>query len=98
MRETPIKNLFRRNAVDTSVQAAEDLPVTRLELIVLEAIRAAGKEGITADELLAKFPHLSYSSVTARPASLKEKGLVKDSGERRKGRTGRNQAVLVAVE
>lgn len=97
MKETPIRKLFRKNAPDTSVQAAETLPVTKLELLVLQAIRDAGDTGITADELLAKFPNLSYSSVTARPASLKEKGLVKDSGERRKGRTGRTQAVLVAI-
>jgi hypothetical protein len=98
MKKTPIRNLFRRGAVDTSVQAAESLPVNRLELLVLEAIRASKKNGMTADELLATFPNLSYSSVTARPAALKEKGFIVDSGNRRPSRTGRNQAVLVALE
>lgn len=97
MRTTPTRNLHRNNAPDTSVKAAVALPVTRLELAVLEAIRQAGDAGMTADELLASFPNLSYSSVTARPAALKEKGLIEDSGLRRAGRSGRSQAVLVAI-
>jgi hypothetical protein len=98
MRETPVKKLFRKNAVDTSVDAAMKLKVTTLELLVLEAIRKSKKKGMTADELLGALPNLSYSSVTARPAALKEKGLVVYSGLRRPGRFGRNQAVLVASE
>jgi hypothetical protein len=88
--------LYRNNALDTSVQAAMTLNVTQLEQMVFDAIRNAGHKGITADELLAMFPRYSYSSITARPASLKRQGLVLDSGERRKGRSGRAQAVLKA--
>jgi len=88
--------LYRNNAPDTSVQAAMELPVTQLEQMVYDAIRNAGHRGMTADELLAMFPGYSYSSITARPASLKRQGLVLDTGERRKGRSGRLQAVLKA--
>lgn len=93
---TSKKFLFRRNAPQTSVEAAEKLDVTRLEELVYRAIVDAKEQGITQDELLTKFDSLPYSSVTARPAALKRKKLVVDSGLRRKGRTGRNQIVLVA--
>ena len=53
---------------------------------------------MTQGELLAKFPGHSYSSITARPAALKRKGLVVDSGLRRLGPNGKAQAVLIAKE
>jgi hypothetical protein len=90
------KFLYRRNASQTSVEAAENLDVTRLEEIIYRAIVDAKEHGMTQDELLTKFDSLPYSSVTARPAALKRKKLVVDSGLRRKGRTGRNQVVLIA--
>lgn len=90
--------LFRNNASDTSREAAESIDVSRLEKLVLAEVKRAGKKGITQSELLAKFPHLSYSSVTARPSALKRKGLIADSGKRRPGPTGRNQMVLVTAE
>lgn len=90
--------LFRKNAKDTSIEAAQSVDITRLEKIVLEAIKNAGSQGITASELLALFPNFSYSSITARPSALQRKGLVVDSGRRRPGVSGRKQAVLVAVE
>jgi hypothetical protein len=98
MRQTSVRRLFRKNAIDTSIEAAVKLDVTGLELLVLQRIRKSRKKGITATELLSAFPHLPYSSVTARPAALKDKGLVVDTGLRRPGRFGRNQAVLVAIE
>jgi hypothetical protein len=88
--------LYRNGAPDTSVKAALSLNVTHLEQMVYEAIRDAGHQGMTADELLQLFPDYSYSSITARPASLKRQGLVIDTGERRPGRSGRPQAVLKA--
>ena len=98
MKTTLLKKLVRRNAMDTSIDAAKQLKVTKLELLVLETIRKSRKKGMTADVLLAALPNLSYGSVTARPAALKEKGLIVDTGIRRAGRFGRNQAVLVAKE
>jgi hypothetical protein len=86
--------LHRNGAPDTSVKAGMSLNVTQLEQMVYDAIRASGHYGITADELLQLFPDYSYSSITARPASLKRQGLVIDTGERRPGRSGRQQAVL----
>jgi hypothetical protein len=90
--------LYRKTASDTSIEAANSIDVTVLEKLVFEAILSSGKLGMTQDDLLSAFPDMSYSSITARPASLKRKGLVVDSGQRRAGRSGRNQAVLIATE
>jgi len=40
----------------------------------------------------------SYSSVTARYKALKDKGLVLLNGERRPGRSGRNQSVMIGYK
>lgn len=95
---TKLRELFRRNASDTSIQAAGSIDVNKLEGMVLNAIRDAGALGMTQTELLAKFPGYSYSSITARPSALKRKGLIYDSGLRRPSANGRNQTVLVAVK
>lgn len=90
--------LWRQDALDTSVAAGQSINVTKLEDKVLLAIEYAGIDGMTADELRARMPELSYSSVTARPAALKRKGLIFDSGERRAGNSGRMQAVLKHIK
>ena len=95
---TPVRHLSRTDDPGTSKAAAASIPVTDLEALILQAIRQAGPQGMTQDELLRMFPSLSYSSVTARPAALKDRGLIVDSGLKRKGRSGRNQTVLIAVE
>ena len=93
---TSTKLLHRKNASDTSIKAAEKLDAVGLEYMVLIAIREAGEIGMTQGELLAKFCEYPYSSITARPAALKRKGLVFDSGLRRKSNFSRKQIVLVA--
>jgi hypothetical protein len=96
--ETLPEMLHRHHATDTSIEAAESIDVSRLEQMILEDIELAGVWGMTQDDLLAMHPRHSYSSVTARPASLKRKGLIYDSGERRLGKSGRRQAVLKATK
>jgi len=91
---TPPRTLVRKQDPDTSHIAAYTLDASRLEAMVLEDIEQAGTYGITQDELILLHPDFSYSSITARPAALKRKGLIFDSGERRKGRSGRPCAVL----
>lgn len=91
---TPPRTLVRKQDPDTSHIAAHTLDASRLEAMVLEDIEQAGTYGITQDELILLHPEFSYSSITARPAALKRKGLIFDSGERRKGRSGRPCAVL----
>lgn len=91
---TPPRTLVRTQDPDTSHIAAHTVDASRLEAMVLYDIEAAGEAGLTQDELIALHPEFSYSSITARPAALKRKGLIFDSGERRKGRSGRPCAVL----
>ena len=95
---TKLTDLFRRNASDTSIEAALSIEVGRLERMVLNAIREAGRNGMTQQELLAKFTKYSYSSITARPSALKRKWLIVDSGNRRLSGSGRKQMVLIASE
>ena len=83
---------------DTSREAAKSIDITRLEQMVLEDIELSGVWGMTQDDLIRMHPGYSYSSVTARPAALKRKGLIFDSGERRAGQSGRRQAVLKAAK
>jgi hypothetical protein len=91
-------NLYTRDASDTSIAAAESLDIPRLEAMILDDIELSGVWGMTQDDLIAMHPGYSYSSITARPASLKRKGLIFDSGERRAGKSGRSQAVLKAAK
>ncbi len=85
--------LFRSGSGDTSVEAAFAVDTTRLELMVYEAV-CGFVHGCIQDDVLACFPGVPYSSVTARFRALLDKGLIVDTGERRKGRSGRSQRVL----
>lgn len=96
--ETRTEMLHRHHASDTSIEAAESIDTTRLEQMILEDIELAGVWGMTQDDLLHMHPRLAYSSITSRPAALKRKGLIYDSGERRLGKSGRRQAVLKATK
>lgn len=105
---TPVKHLHRKDAVDTSVQAALELNtdhvvlwksntrLTRLEYVVLVCIRKLGL--CISDEVREQFPNWSYSSVTARYRALLDKGLIRDTGKRRKGLSGRKQRVMEATD
>ena len=96
--ETRTEMLHRNHATDTSIEAAESIDTTRLEQMILEDIELSGVWGMTQDDLLDMHPRLAYSSITSRPAALKRKGLIYDSGERRLGKSGRRQAVLKATK
>ena len=91
--------LSRTRDPHTSHQAAHSIDTTRLEELVYEAIRDAGPRGTISDEVRNALADrdLSYSSVTARYAALKEKGLIELSGTKRPGRSGRGQNVMVAT-
>jgi hypothetical protein len=96
--ETHTEMIHRHHASDTSIEAAESIDTTRLEQMILDDIELSGIWGMTQDDLLRMHPRLSYSSITSRPAALKRKGLIYDSGERRLGKSGRRQAVLKAAK
>lgn len=93
---TDPKHLARRDSPDTSQEAAESIDTTQLERMVCEAI-ARFPNGCISDEVRALFPHYPYSSITARYRALLDKGFIEDTGERRKGASGKNQRVMKFV-
>jgi hypothetical protein len=88
--------LTRTDDPDTSHEAGEGVDTTRLEEMVYNAIYSYGDEGCHADQLLAKFNGFPYSSITARFAALERKSHIYYRGDKRKGRSGRNQRVMRA--
>ena len=96
---TPSYKLRRNVDPDTSHGAARRVDTTRLEGIVYQIIVDHGEHGCIADDVLeiaqGEYGIKSYSSVTARFKALAEKGWIDYSGERRPGRSGRAQRVMV---
>lgn len=80
----------------TSHDAVDSIDIAALEALVLSAVAAAGPRGATADEVRRQYPHLAYSSITARPASLLRKKQIVRPGKPhvRPGVSGRNQMVM----
>lgn len=93
--EQPHK-LHRREAGETSVAAAHAVDTTDLEHLVYHDIKRFGVRGCIQDDILALHPGKAYSSITARFASLIRKRLIMETGEKRKGKSGRAQRVLRA--
>jgi hypothetical protein len=88
--------LFRKTDPETSKQAAESVPVERLEKMVYEAIKSL-PDGAIADDLEKILPGVKLNSITPRIAPLIKKGYIYDTGERRRASSGRSQRVLKVV-
>jgi hypothetical protein len=86
--------LFRKDAKDTSVEAAQSimLALPNIEAAVYEYAAMQGTKGFTDDEMNDHF-QTHKSTYRARRATLVDKGLVEDSGVRVKGPNGRNMTV-----
>lgn len=83
--------------VDTSMAAADAMApkLGRLQRMARAAIRDAGADGLTADELAARL-ELDRASIRPRTSELKRKGLIRDSGRRRRNASGK--AAIVWIE
>ena len=86
--------LARHDSPDTSKAAASLVSLTKLEAMVLDAIASYGPPGCISDEIRRKYPTIPYSSITARFAALMDRGLIEDTGQRRKGGSSRMQRVV----
>jgi len=86
--------LFRKNAKDTSVEAAQSimLALPNIEAAVYEYAAMRGTKGFTDDEMNDHF-ETHKSTYRARRSTLVDKGLIEDSGARIKGPNGRNMTV-----
>ncbi len=89
--------LHRTADPGTSAVAAHSIDSSRLERLVFDTIDAAGPRGIIQDDLLDQYPLLSYSSLTARPSALIRKDMIVRLAEKREGKSGRLQSVLVSA-
>lgn len=83
--------------VDTSIEAAEaiEMSVGHLQRVALRAIRAAGSRGLTTNELVAAV-RIGRDSIQPRTSELREMGLIRDSGARRRNANGKSAIVWVA--
>lgn len=93
---TDPKKLVRRDSPSTSRESANALDSAKLESMVYEAIKKFGMAGCISDDIRAMYPHLPYSSVTARYRALLDKGFIEIIGTRR-CQSGRNQRVMRAL-
>lgn len=84
--------------VETSIAAADALTpkLGRLQRMAEGAIKAAGANGLTADELAARLA-MDRWSIQPRTSELKRKGLIRDSGQRRPNCTGKCAIVWIAA-
>ena len=83
----------RRDAPDTSIEAAYAINVNAVQQIVYDAINSFGDEGCISDQVLDYLSQMGYATVTARYSELYDRGLIFYDGKR-PGRSGRNQRVM----
>lgn len=99
MGDYPYTPHARPGSPDTAFEAAEGMKgiATAREIAALQWLRSRKQNGGTADEVAAA---LEWDKYSARPrlSTLRAQGKIDDSGERRKGSSGRSQAVWVAFE
>ena len=98
-RKYPNRPTARKGSPDTAFEASDDVAdaAKSRERVALAFIRSLGLAGATADEVSEHFEWERYSS-RPRLSTLKARSLIVDSGDRRKGVSGKSQSVLIAVE
>ena len=86
--------LFRKDAKDTSVEAAKSILIAlpNIEAAVYEYAAMRGTKGFTDDQMNEHF-QTHKSTYRARRSTLVEKGFIEDSGMRVKGPNGRNMTI-----
>jgi hypothetical protein len=85
--------------VCTSVEAADAIApnLGRLQRLVLGVIKGRGARGATADECAAALS-MDRWSTQPRTSELRRKGLIVDSGQRRRNETRKNAIVWVVPQ
>ena len=97
--DLPAYKLVRRNDPSTSYEAAQSIDPTKMQKVVLECLRETGPA--IYDEVLvwarSMYGIESSSSVSSRFNELQKKGLIELTGQKRKGRSGRQQREWRAI-
>lgn len=88
--------LARHTDPETSHDAADSVPATKLEAKILAVLKGIARPGATTEEL-AQLTQLSLVTVSPRMKPMQRKHLVVDSGFRRRGLSGRNQIIWRAL-
>jgi DNA-binding transcriptional ArsR family regulator len=86
--------LARRTDPSTSHEAAKSVDPTPLETRIYRCLQLL-RGGATASELV-DLTGLNWNTLSPRLAPLRRKNLIRDSGKRRKGPSGRSQIVWEA--
>jgi hypothetical protein len=94
---TEPKFMVRTTDPITSYESAVAVDSTKLEQLVYEAI-AKHPNGCIADDVEAALPHIRSHSITPRFSQLIRKGFIEDTGEKRKGNSGRYQRVVKVIK
>lgn len=90
--------LMRVTDPDTSYSAGLSIDTTEMEGIVYRAIKSFGFSGCISDDVMEKLPTIPLVSISPRYRPLLDKGYIIDTGERRPGKSGRNQRVMAAIK
>ena len=90
--------LRRSDSLSTSIEASEAVDTTKLEELVYKTIKSFDTNGCIADDVLSIHSSYPYSSITARFSALERKGFITRLGDKRKGKAGRNQSVMTAID
>mgnify|MGYP001225935861 FL=1 len=91
--------MVRTTDPDTSIDAAITVNATKLESVVLEAIKKWGEHGATMDEVEKTLSGIRSSSISPRFKPLMEKGYLKADGRTRKAiYSNKQQRILWATE
>lgn len=91
-----VHRVIRKGAADTSVEAALSTDLRANQELVYFAIQSFGEKGCISDDVLAYLHPRPYGSITSQYGFLIEKGYVELTGERRPGKSGKNQRVMRA--
>ena len=91
--ELPAYKLVRRNDPSTSYEAAKSIDPSKMQTVVLECLREKGPAIYDEVLLWARRVYAieSSSSISSRFNELQKKGLIELTGEKRKGRSNRQQ-------
>ena len=91
--------MARTTDLETCHKAAKNIEPTRLESVVLDAIRHFGESGATMDEVDEAVSNIRRASISPRFKPLLDKGYVIGDGRTRKALySNKQQRILWAVE
>ena len=95
----PFDAYARNSDPETSHAAAASMAphLPALEVTMLELLRRAGSYGLTSYEMAAGYG-LERVTVSPRFKPMERKGVIRDSGHRRQGPSGRMSIVWIALK